>query len=273
MFSSSYSTGRRSRTQAGAFTLIELLVVIAIIAILAAILFPVFAQARDKARSAACLSNTKQAGLALAMYIQDYDETLPQMYYYVEANGVGRMHWTAMLQPYIKNQDIFACPSDIDPTVPGSSAGFPDAQAPKVSYIPNYAVLPPWDYAPISLARVGAPAGVIAIAEKRNKVGTSQIKTYAGAAPFIAVSSNPPVFRYVTFSEIDAALKAKSTASLTRIDYTRHLGGSNYIFLDGHAKWHRLEQTIPSDPAQDTSLPAKTQQNRLWGEENYTGAS
>src|SRR5436305_5829833 len=67
----------RMRKQNRAFTLIELLVVIAIIAILAAILFPVFAQAREKARSISCLSNTKQLGLAVMMYVQDYDETFP----------------------------------------------------------------------------------------------------------------------------------------------------------------------------------------------------
>jgi len=84
------------------FTLIELLVVIAIIAILAAILFPVFAQARGKARSISCLSNTKQAGNGFAMYVQDYDETTTCM-------GYGR-EWWVMLMPYVKNLDVFLCP-------------------------------------------------------------------------------------------------------------------------------------------------------------------
>jgi prepilin-type N-terminal cleavage/methylation domain-containing protein len=95
------------------FTLIELLVVIAIIAILAAILFPVFAQARDKARSSACLSNTKQIGTAIMMYTQDYDETLPE-YWDDNAkpsnpNPLG--YWHNHLQPYIKNYQVFICPS------------------------------------------------------------------------------------------------------------------------------------------------------------------
>ena len=92
-----------------AFTLIELLVVIAIIAILAAILFPVFAQARDKARSSSCLSNEKQIGLGLMMYTQDYDETYPTAYMYknntATTNGGstgGYVHYSAMIQPYIK---------------------------------------------------------------------------------------------------------------------------------------------------------------------------
>src|SRR5579872_7481927 len=83
-------------TRRSGFTLIELLVVIAIIAILAAILFPVFAQAREKARAITCLSNLKQIGLACTMYTQDYDETLPFAW---SAQG----GWYNLLQPYIKN--------------------------------------------------------------------------------------------------------------------------------------------------------------------------
>jgi prepilin-type N-terminal cleavage/methylation domain-containing protein/prepilin-type processing-associated H-X9-DG protein len=92
------------------FTLIELLVVIAIIAILAAILFPVFARAREKARSAACLSNVKQQALAVMMYAQDYDGTLPFMQ---QKSTVFWNQWPdGPLQPYVKNEKIFVCPSD-----------------------------------------------------------------------------------------------------------------------------------------------------------------
>src|ERR1700738_1075050 len=96
------------RRSSHGFTLIELLVVIAIIAILAAILFPVFAQAREKARSISCLSNMKQLGTAVTMYTQDYDETYPI--------GCPNTWWFDLwgntMQPYVKNVQIFRCPSD-----------------------------------------------------------------------------------------------------------------------------------------------------------------
>ncbi len=135
-----------------AFTLIELLVVIAIIAILAAILFPVFAQAREKARQASCLSNTKQMALASMMYVQDYDEqfyahryncyapgtTSPRIDCPQYLNGDGtlkpeasmltlgksaqRYYWVYLLQPYIKSYDLFKCPSAPNAFVPGAAS-------------------------------------------------------------------------------------------------------------------------------------------------------
>src|SRR5205807_7375581 len=104
----------RANWRSRGFTLIELLVVIAIIAILAAILFPVFAQARDKARSAACLSNAKQQALAIHMYAQDYDETFPMAYYgewSTAPQPKGHFPWLKVLMPYVKNKGVYTCPA------------------------------------------------------------------------------------------------------------------------------------------------------------------
>jgi prepilin-type N-terminal cleavage/methylation domain-containing protein/prepilin-type processing-associated H-X9-DG protein len=99
-------------TKKRGFTLIELLVVIAIIAILAAILFPVFAKAREKARQASCLSNEKQLGIGFAMYTQDYDEMMLKVYQYMPQPGCVGLWWFAdLVQPYVKNYQVNACPS------------------------------------------------------------------------------------------------------------------------------------------------------------------
>ena len=103
-----------------AFTLIELLVVIAIIAILAAILFPVFARARENARRSSCQSNLKQIGLGIIQYAQDYDEKMPRAYYaYPDSSGtpagndiIGDYKWMDVVQPYAKSVQVFNCPSD-----------------------------------------------------------------------------------------------------------------------------------------------------------------
>ena len=104
-----------------AFTLIELLVVIAIIAILAAILFPVFAQAREKARQAACLSNMRQLSNAVMMYVQDYDESYPMTANY-NTGAFTPTIWPEMIQPYVKNEGIYKCPSAVQPGYPANWA-------------------------------------------------------------------------------------------------------------------------------------------------------
>jgi len=171
-----YSSYRQSRSSG--FTLIELLVVIAIIAILAAILFPVFAQAREKARAITCVSNQKQIMLGMLMYVQDYDETYPMNQFY---EGPKRTTWADMVYPYIKNGQahldnnldmiqgaggIWHCPSFPSPTQDFNYGVhyylFPDGSA-------------SWNPTPISvntLASVDAPAQRIGAFEKGQNTNT-----------------------------------------------------------------------------------------------------
>src|SRR5579862_8326471 len=171
------------------FTLIELLVVIAIIAILAAILFPVFARAREQARRTSCLSNMKQIGTALFMYAQDYDETLPErygnccgpstFYDYETYNGVGyERTWKNMLYPYIKNLQVFQCPSnnaaqvgenvDSTATAPYTNVPDPRFKAGYEMFLPNFGAQAAINYTgsyPQTLAGLNYPAQELIIIE------------------------------------------------------------------------------------------------------------
>jgi prepilin-type N-terminal cleavage/methylation domain-containing protein/prepilin-type processing-associated H-X9-DG protein len=145
-----------------AFTLIELLVVIAIISILAAILFPVFAKAREKARQTSCLSNNKQYSLAAMMYLQDYDETFPLSAY---LNVFCVETFYSVVNPYVKNDQVTRCPSDPDAIEIAALVGAPCANTPKYTgYVVNHALFVNGffpDPSPVALAQVNVPAGTI----------------------------------------------------------------------------------------------------------------
>jgi prepilin-type N-terminal cleavage/methylation domain-containing protein len=145
--------------RSGAFTLIELLVVIAIIAILAAILFPVFAQAREKARQITCLSNFKQLGLAMMQYVQDSDELYPGSYYY----GQG---WAEEIYPYAKSVNVYQCPDDSRTPDSNATSYYPD----KLSYVENVHIA---DYpstsvelaTPANLSQLSSPSTTVLLYE------------------------------------------------------------------------------------------------------------
>jgi prepilin-type N-terminal cleavage/methylation domain-containing protein/prepilin-type processing-associated H-X9-DG protein len=227
-----------------AFTLIELLVVIAIIAILAAILFPVFAQARDKARSASCLSNLKQWGIAAGMYTQDYDQMFVPPFHYavpaVVANDID--WWDDLLQPYTKNRQIALCPSKS------------------------------WDqgFAPARNKLYGTGT----VKTKRMSYGINTVEDWGGFAPAWRAADhhgfrnpnrngNPQVGLGISESVIgDPAgsiwICDNDMEELwadwffdfnpdpwVRAKYERHNLGFNAVYADFHAKWSRSGSTKP----------------------------
>ncbi len=253
--------GHRAKTRG--FTLIELLVVIAIIAILAAILFPVFGRARAKARSSACLSNQKQIGLGLMMYAQDYDETLPSSYYYVNGatSANGYIQWSGMIAPYVKNWGIFVCPEHevggwaptcfttppVEPP-PGQSSLRPlnDIQAPRLSYVANELLIPRKKYAtvPQQVVRLGAceaASETILIAEYTNKIqclldssptGGDAIKSHR---PTNAVSMNGAVFdgeSYVSGTPVIALSPAQCWTSIANAEAANAMGQHHICYIN-----------------------------------------
>lgn len=151
------------RNHRSAFTLIELLVVIAIIAILAAILFPVFAQAREKARQASCLSNHKQYSLATLMYVQDYDETFPFSSYLFQNSCVATFY--SVVDPYVKNKQVTLCPSDPTAMKMTDVVGAPCSDTPPFTSYSVNARLYVNGFAPgavpVALAQIARPAETI----------------------------------------------------------------------------------------------------------------
>jgi prepilin-type N-terminal cleavage/methylation domain-containing protein len=249
----------RSRRRS-AFTLIELLVVIAIIAILAAILFPVFAKAREKARQATCQSNEKQVGLGLLQYIQDYDEAFPSGQlkpsvgipaFSSPATGCG-IGWAGSVSPYMKSTGVFKCPDD-----PTTSNGYVDSYGLNM-YIPGrsqgYLVAPATtimcfeitgDTALLNLVGEGAPGGGGSYTDSAvgdgywNKGGND----IASGATNCTGGYNCDL---AGGSAIPATGSSAQTSNGTPSKHDPDTGGSEYLMADGHVKFLRSTQAVIS---------------------------
>ena len=250
---------------AKAFTLIELLVVIAIIAILAAILFPVFAQAREKARQASCLANCKQLGTALVMYEQDYDDTLCAVTWKDSCRADGNPGtpgsdlyydglpgWPLALQPYAKNLAILKCPSDdsaggfaknsqcfenqlLQAKVPGAYVGIKSSNTDlravlPLSYAANYFL----SYSQTTTVSPATPPGEAGRGRDiPGGVALTDVKRPASVYFIADVGSGTTNFAgyYLIPGYGNSASDARWRTG------KRHAEGRNWVFLDGHAKW------------------------------------
>lgn len=206
-----------------AFTLIELLVVIAIIAILAAILFPVFSQAKEAAKATACLSNMNQIGIALVMYQNDNDDEI--FFRTVSPTSVGRTRvanptymsktinptiyypelWYNVLLPYVKSTKVWTCPSDTQPTVSADSSGVAGINR---SYIVSSAI------ESLTTSEVGNTASTIVVTEKWSTGGDTWVDQMDGDM-----------------------LPRQLIINQMNVPASRHHGGMNSAYFDGHAKW------------------------------------
>ena len=239
------------------FTLIELLVVIAIIAILAAILMPVFAQAREKARAASCMSNCKQIGLAVTMYTQDYDETFFYQRDWHEVDNVGYrgnpyvtyIRWPQAHMPYLKNEQVYACPSDKAaarsrslPTCSSAAPGTLSGDGGCVPYAMSYGVnlmLMCYGSGPTKLAAIDRPANKIFIAEALTPFACCETwnAEYFRAANWTG-GENGWSFGMMR-NRVGNALRDGVVSDAQMGSITRHQYGQNIIFTDGHVKWTR----------------------------------
>jgi len=254
---------RCEKNKNSGFTLIELLVVIAIISILAAILFPVFARARENARRASCLSNLKQIGLGTMMYVQDYDEKFPLVVWedpctmsigggsadhtYLKSSdksipagnfntstGGSIAHyysWMDFIFPYVKSMQLFVCPSDTQ-TAGHASYGYnffiSGLKGGGTGSYPNKS--------PLSLSAINRSADIIVFADY-NSAYVLDMESYTFCYQSIVEAQDPHTFP--------------------------HLGGSNFVFADGHAKWAKSGSKTVCDHIGATATTARTGQ-RAW---------
>ncbi len=253
---SSDSLSVRATKTRSAFTLIELLVVIAIIAILAAILFPVFARARENARRSSCSSNLKQIGLGIFQYIQDYDEKYPMGF--ADLNNsqgldAADQGWAQMMQPYLKSVQIFQCPSETNAGPnqaninQGNVANYSD-------YWMNYRLQAQ------SQALLDASAVTVMFGDGQGGTATATKGTPAYSVQYLtsipmntSVATNPSSTNtdiYNSAASASTDIYDSSSGTASGQGGRRHLEGINFAFADGHVKWLRPEKMTQNNAAQ-----------------------
>ena len=254
-----FSHKARGPRCASGFTLIELLVVVAIIALLAAILFPVFARAREKARAASCLSNMKQLALALTQYTQDSDELMPidtydGTYHFMDSfassgsagtpYGPATINFMTGLYPYCKNTGIFVCPSAIpyvDPPSPvcgATTTCLAPTTTSTTNYIGNEVVITAFTNGnpivggkPRALATIPNPSQIEVLQERPN--------SYSVWVPYPDQRNNVQPAQYAYWHYYYAS----GYEDFSNI----HFGGGNMMFCDGHAKWRNYQTLTSAD--------------------------
>ena len=235
------------------FTLVELLVVIAIIAILAAILFPVFAQVRDKARMASCGSNMRQLALGVMMYAQDLDDTLPMVTNYAAATTAPDRVWMASVQPYIKNTGIFLCPS-------AANAAFSPTWAGRGAVPIGYNALTGYDplgvEAPTSvlgLAHLEEPSRSVLFAETPSGPDGSKYRGYTFDPMNGAVNGGDPRLSTPLCADRDLVAGSPLSPAQLKPVFCRHMtdgkghGLAQLVFGDGHVKAYSAQKILAQD--------------------------
>jgi prepilin-type N-terminal cleavage/methylation domain-containing protein/prepilin-type processing-associated H-X9-DG protein len=237
----------RERAPRQAFTLIELLVVIAIIAILAAILFPVFGRARENARRSSCQSNLKQIGLGLAQYTQDYDERLPMGSY-----DFNNTPWQTIVFPYLKSSQIFRCPSNTkELNIYATSSSTPGGPIP-VSYKCNGGgTNATGDY---NDHWISLPSTAALFKHRPMDRGITNWGGGAQLAQFVDTTRTILIFEASSGNQEPDAVQGANADNTT---FTNHLAMTNFLFADGHVKALKPIATVTNvnmwgfDPSND----------------------
>lgn len=223
------------------FTLIELLVVIAIIAILAAILFPVFARARENARRASCQSNLKQIGLGIMQYIQDYDERMP---FYNTGNAETGAFWMDTIQPYIKSYQLLKCPSDSRADVPAPGTRFSSYLANGCGYSAAAADPSAGNYGPMSGTDDGSFVYTVSLAAFQSPVTTLLAADSVGWSAYRIRTTNCTPG---SIGGIETGSPRYMGVLSTSAVPERHLDTTNVLYGDGHVKAVKIDALTKLD--------------------------